>query len=156
MYYLLLLYQGHYTDCVWNMSHYPGQHMRRWCACTALGQYIQHEIHRYQVCMQTIRLRCKRQLCCASWHLQEDQQFLSLWIIRGIVIFILISEVIWWSKKWREGTCFNSFLLLQWWRWKFCLPTYLLALRSNPTAQEHKRITHRNFKFVIFFWSFLV
>ena len=65
-----LLYQGMCLDFVLNAWNYQGQQICRWCACTALGRYSQQEIRRYQVCAMPILLPGKRQLCCASWHLQ--------------------------------------------------------------------------------------
>jgi hypothetical protein len=86
-----------------NTWHYPVQRMRRWCACTALGQYPHPKIHRYQVCMQTVRIRCKRQLCCANWHLHKKINLL-VHVSHKVQIFFIFpyrdNMVI--SCPWRE------------------------------------------------------
>jgi hypothetical protein len=54
-----------------------------------------------------------------------------------------------------EGTCFDSILIILKWREdEKYHPIDLLASRSNPAAQEHERITHKNVKMFIIFWIF--
>ncbi len=93
----LLLNQCPYTHSELNVWHYPVQHIRRWCGCTALGQYSQKEIHRYQDCLlwkQPIPLRSKRQLCCASyWHLHKKIKKLVHVLHLGRYFEILIRDV---------------------------------------------------------------
>jgi hypothetical protein len=133
-----------------NMCLHPGEQMRRWCACTALGRYSQQQIDRYRVwTMPPIRVLGKRQFCCASWHLHKKIKKKVSPCHHNMVI----SEE--WGNCPGRGICFDSFWLLKWWwiRWK--MSSDLLASRSNPVAQALKRITHRNVKmFIIFWWYF--
>jgi hypothetical protein len=146
----LLLYQVHCLDSELNVWYYQGQQTRRWCACTALGRYSQQEIDRYQVCMQLIHLRSKRQFCCASWHLHKKIKIISP-CHHNLVVGVKSEEIaLGGNLFW-----FILIILLKWWNDEKSHPTYLLALRSNPVTQlEHERITHRNMKVFIIFWIF--
>jgi hypothetical protein len=117
----------------------------------------------------------KRQLCCASyWHLHKKNKIISpcftQWQIfmhwerfcdqctdrkllcEGICFEEVVRGSCWCRRENLTGFVY-SFLLFKWWRWK--MPADLLALTSNPLAQQAlKRITHRNFKTFIIFLMF--